>query len=108
LRPDTSLWQHDPPQSRRLFPALKSLTIDQQKLGELRGVASIGLFAAPRGRLHEHHVRTAELVPQHLHQPVVEAADFQDRLEAAGRLGLLSHLFAKRFYENRKPAALVS
>ena len=56
--------------------------IDPENFGQGRGVAAVGLLFRSLFRLDQHGLLAVVLV-EHFQQPVVEAADFQNRHKAA-------------------------
>jgi len=72
---------HDPPQSLHLATRQQPPAVQPQQFAELIGVAAIRLPRASFLGLNQHHFATTEL-GQQLREPIMEAANLEDRNEA--------------------------
>ena len=77
------------------LPRQQPLTVDPQQAAELMGVAAVGFLLRPFLGLDQHRL-SAAVLGQHFQQPVVEAADFDDRYESAFRFGESPQFLEKR------------
>jgi hypothetical protein len=81
----------DAPQAKGMLPLEELLPMDPEQVAQLAGIAAIGLLLGPLRRLREHGFATTVLL-EHRQQPIVHAADLQDRQKAALRPGLLGKI----------------
>ena len=65
------------PQTADRLALQQTGSVNPQQFAERRGVATIGLTPLPFFRLDEDHL-LATVVFEHVDQPIVEAADFED------------------------------
>ncbi len=69
----------------------KLLPMNPQQVGQLAGIAAVGLLFRPFRRLDHDDFATTILL-QHVQQPGVHAADLKDRQKAAFRPRLLGKI----------------
>ncbi|NJR13579.1 MAG: hypothetical protein HC779_04260 [Phyllobacteriaceae bacterium] len=87
------------PHTLNLLSSEQSQPIDPQQLAQGIGVAAVGLLLGLLLRLNQHDL-TAAVFRQQPQQPIVEAADFDDRHVASFRQAALPHIFQELIKTN--------